>query len=179
MDNSTATRPYSRLKGDPYRAFEELPAEVRRALQESLVDWCSLRAREWHLHLLRQERLRPAQAASVLVQTIRRLDHAEVAAFARSWPKGAEAYPHLAAGATLQRYAGPEGIPAAQPLVIRAPQQRAKAPDGRAGHAPAERVVPAPAGRPAKVASGRPAKVAAKRAAKVASKRAAGRRSRR
>ena len=32
MDNSTATRPYSRLKGDPYRAFEALPPEVRRAL---------------------------------------------------------------------------------------------------------------------------------------------------
>ena len=54
MDNNMATRPRSPLKGDPYRAFEELPAEVRRALQESLVDWCPLRAREWHLHLLRE-----------------------------------------------------------------------------------------------------------------------------
>ncbi|MDT8274833.1 hypothetical protein RQ734_02100, partial [Roseomonas mucosa] len=40
-------------------------------------------------------------------------DQAEVAAFAKTWPKGAEAYPHLAAGASLQRYAGSEGIPAA------------------------------------------------------------------
>jgi hypothetical protein len=32
------TRPYSKLKGDPYRAYEELPLEVRRALQESLVE---------------------------------------------------------------------------------------------------------------------------------------------
>jgi len=109
MDNSIATKPYSSLKGDPYRAFEALPVEVRRALQESLVDWCSLRAREWHLHLLRRERMRPARAASVLVQAIRKLDQAEVIAFAKTWPKGAKAYPHLAAGATLQRYAGTQG----------------------------------------------------------------------
>jgi hypothetical protein len=113
MDNSTATKPRSPLKGDPYRAFEELPAEVRRALQESLVDWCPLRAREWHLHLMRRDRLRPAKAATILVRTIRKMDHAEVAAFARTWPKGAKAYPHVAAGATIQRYVGRAGIPEA------------------------------------------------------------------
>lgn len=113
MDNSMATKPRSPLKGDPYRAFEELPAEVRRALQESLVDWCPLRAREWHLHLVRKERLRPAKAASLLVRTIRKMDHAEVIAFARTWPKGAKAYPHLAAGATIQRYRGKGGMPEA------------------------------------------------------------------
>jgi len=118
MDNSMATKPYSKLKGDPYRAYEELPAEVRRALQEALVDWCPLRAREWHLHLLRQQRMRPAQAASTLVQAIRRHDHAEVAAFAKIWSEGAQAYPHLAASATLQRYAGRDGIPAAKPTLI-------------------------------------------------------------
>ncbi|NKE46202.1 hypothetical protein HB662_15555 [Roseomonas frigidaquae] len=118
MDNSTATKPFSKLKGDPYQAYEELPVEVRRALQEALVDWCSLRAREWHLRLLREQRLRPAQAASFLVQTIRRHDHAEVSAFARTWPKGPEAYPHLAAVATLQRYVGTEGIPAAEPIIV-------------------------------------------------------------
>lgn len=112
MDNSTAMKPRSRLKGDPYQAYEQLPAEVRRALQESLVDWCPLRAREWHLDLLRRDRLRPAQAAAALVQAIRTHDQAEIAAFAKTWPKGAEAYPHLAAGASLQRYAGSEGIPA-------------------------------------------------------------------
>ena len=118
MDNSTATKPYSKLKGDPYRAYESLPVEVRRALQEALVDWCPLRALEWHLNLLRQKRLRPAQATSFLVATIRKQDHAEVAAFAKAWPKGAEAYPHLAAGATLQRYVGTEGIPAAEPILL-------------------------------------------------------------
>lgn len=127
MDNSMAAKPYSKLKGDPYRAYEELPAEVRRALQEALVDWCPLRAREWHLHLLRRERLRPAQAASFLVQTIRKHDHAEVAAFARTWPKGAEAYPHLAADATLQRYVGADGIPAAMPVAIAPAKTRPKA----------------------------------------------------
>lgn len=111
MDNSTATKPRSPLKGDPYRAFEELPAEVRRALQESLVDWCPLRAREWHLHLIRKDRLRPAKAAAMLVRTIRKMDQAEVAAFARTWPKGAKAYPHVAAQATIQRYAGKAGLP--------------------------------------------------------------------
>jgi hypothetical protein len=135
MDNSKAARPYSKLKGDPYQAYQELPVEVRRALQEALVDWCPLRAREWHLHLLRQQRLRPAQAASVLVQTIRKHDHAEVAAFAKTWPNGAQAYPHLAADATLQRYVGSDGIPAAKPILI-APAKtqskaRAKRPAGR------------------------------------------------
>lgn len=105
-----ATKPRSRLKGDPYEAYESLPAEVRLALQESLVDWCPLRAREWHLDLLRRDRLRPAQAAAALVRAIRTHDQAEIAAFARTWPKGADAYPHLAAGASLQRYAGAEGI---------------------------------------------------------------------
>ena len=118
MDNSTAAKPYSKLKGDPYRAYEELPAEVRLALQEALVDWCPLRAREWHLQLLRQQRLRPAQAASFLVQTIRRHDHAELSAFAKTWPKGAQSYPHLAAGATLQRYVGTDGIPTAEPVLV-------------------------------------------------------------
>lgn len=113
MDNSTATKPRSKLKGDAYRAFEELPAEVRRALQESLVDWCPLRAREWHTHLLKKERLKPAKAAQMLVRTIRRMDHAEVAAFARAWPDGAREYPHVAAGASIQRYTGTEGMPAA------------------------------------------------------------------
>jgi hypothetical protein len=127
MDNSTATKPYSKLKGDPYRAYEELPVEVRRALQEALVDWCPLRAREWHLRLLRQQRLRPAQATSFLVQTIRRHDHAEVAAFARTWPTGPQAYPHLAAGATLQRYVGTDGIPAAEPILVAPTAKRPKA----------------------------------------------------
>ena len=111
MENSTATRPLSPLKGDRYRALEELPAEVRRALQESLVDWCPLRAREWHLHLLHKERLRPAKAARFLVRTISKMDEAEVMAFARMWPNGAKAYPHLAAIATLQRYKGTEALP--------------------------------------------------------------------
>lgn len=128
MDNSMATKPYSKLKGDPYRAYEELPVEVRRALQEALVDWCPLRAREWHLQLIRQQRLRPAQAASFLVQTIRRQDQAEVAAFARTWAKGADAYPHLAAGATLQRYTGTDGIPAPEPVLIAPPAPRSTAP---------------------------------------------------
>jgi hypothetical protein len=126
MDNSMATKPYSKLKGDPYRAYEELPVEVRRALQEALVDWCPLRTREWHRDLLQQHRLRPAQAASFLIQAIRRHDHAEVAAFASTWPSGAQAYPHLAAGATLQRYAGADGIPATGPLCIASTKTKSK-----------------------------------------------------
>ncbi|RKK05973.1 hypothetical protein EBE87_18195 [Pseudoroseomonas wenyumeiae] len=134
MDNSMAAQPYSKLKGDPYRAYEELPGEVRRALQEALVDWCPLRIREWHQHLLQRQRLRPAQAASYLVQTIRSQDHAEVAAFAKTWSSGAQAYPHLAAGATLQRYVGADGIPAAEPLRLppakAQPKARVKRPKG-------------------------------------------------
>jgi hypothetical protein len=94
-------------------------------MQESLVDWCPLRARELHIQLLR-ERLRPAQVTFFLVQTIRRHDHAEVAAFARTWPKGPKAYPHLAAGATIQRYAGTGGIPVAEPLLVAPAAKRAK-----------------------------------------------------
>ncbi|WBV41571.1 DUF6525 family protein [Pseudoroseomonas cervicalis] len=124
MDNSMAAKPYSTLKGDPYRAYEELPFEVRRALQEALVDWCPLRVREWHQHLLRQQRLRPAQAEAFMVQAIRGHDQAEVAAFARTWPAGAKAYPHLAAGATLQRYAGAAGMPVTKPLRLAAPEKK-------------------------------------------------------
>lgn len=156
MDNSMATRPRSTLKGDAYRAYEELPPAVRRALQESLVDWCPLRAREWHLRLLNQQRLKPAQAAEALVQAIRGHDQAEVAAFARTWPKGARAYPHLAAEATLQRYAGPEGIPVPKPVVIAKPVASPKP------AAPPRKAKPAPRPRP-----------------KAKSKRAPARRSRR
>lgn len=156
-----AAKPYSKLKGDPYRAYEELPAEVRLALQEALVDWCPLRAREWHLQLLRRQKLRPAQAASVLVQAIRGQDHAEVAAFAKTWPKGAAAYPHLAAAATLQRYVGTEGIPAAKPILIAPP--------------PAQ--PPKPRAQPSK-ARPQPRKARAK-PAKARAKHKAGRRARR
>jgi hypothetical protein len=160
MDNSMATRPRSTLKGDAYRAYEELPPVVRRALQESLVDWCPLRAREWHVRLLKQQRLKPAQAAEALVQAIRGHDQAEVAAFARTWAKGAKAYPHLAAEATLQRYAGPEGIPVPKPVVIAKPVASPKpaAPPRKAKPAPQPRQKPRP---------------------KAKAKRAAGRRSRR
>lgn len=150
MDNTAATRPRSKLRGDPYQALEALPAEVRRALHEALVDWCPLRAREWHLHLLRREGLRPAQAASCLVRTIRGLDHAEVAAFAGTWPAGAGAYPHLAAGATLQRYAGAAGLP----------------PPGPAPAAPAARAQPKPKPKP------KPKPVAKPRARPAARRRA-------
>lgn len=126
MDNSMAAKPYSPLKGDPYRAYEELPFAVRRALQEALVDWCPLHVREWHQHLLRQQRLRPAQAEAFMVQAIRGHDQAEVAAFARTWPAGAQAYPHLAAGATLQRYAGAAGMPATKPLRLAAAERKPK-----------------------------------------------------
>lgn len=128
-----ATTPHSKLKGDPYRAYESLPVDVRLALQEALVDWCPLRAREWHIHLLRDLGLRPAQATHVLVQTIRKHDHAEVAAFARRWPKGATAYPHLAAGATLQRYVGTDGIPAAEAIHIAKPKRPKAAGKRKAG----------------------------------------------
>lgn len=126
-----ATRPRSKLPGDPYRAYEALPFEVRQALQEALVDWCPLRAREWHLHLVRTLRLRPAQATTFLVQTIRQYDHAEVGAFAKTWPSGANAYPHLAAGATLQRYAGAGGIPVGKPIQLPPAAKPAKAPSKR------------------------------------------------
>lgn len=163
-----ATRPYSKLKGDPWRAYDELPTEVRLALQESLVDWCPLRAREWHVQLLRERRLRPAQASHLLVQTIRRYDQAEVAAFAGTWPKGRDSYPHLAAGATLQRYVGREGIPAAEPVAVPAMPKRSEVP-AKPNKAPATR---------SKLRA-RPAKAAAKRTAKVPAKRKAGRRARR
>lgn len=150
MDNSTATKPYSRLKGDPYRAYEGLPVEVRRALQEALVDWCPLRAREWHLRLLREKRLRPAQATSALIQVIRSQDHAEVAAFARTWPKGAKAYPHLAAGATLQRYVGPEGIPAPEPVIIAPAAKRSRTLSGTSSNTPSKRASRTPSGKPSR-----------------------------
>ncbi|WP_458094432.1 DUF6525 family protein [Roseomonas sp. WA12] len=171
MDNSMAAKPYSKLKGDPYQAYQELPAEVRRALQEALVDWCPLRAREWHLHLLRRQRLRPAQAASVLVETIRKHDHAEVAAFARTWPKGAEAYPHLAAGATLQRYVGADGIPEANPIVL--------APAVRPPNAPAAKPAKARAAKSSQARAAKPSKPRSAKPSKAQAKRSAGRRSRR
>lgn len=160
MDNSTAAKPRSTLKGDAYRAYEELPRVVRDALQEALVDWCPLRAQEWHQHLRHRVGLPRAEAAAALVQVIRRQDHAEVAAFARAWPKGAEAYPHLAAGATLQRYSGTEGIPAPEPIPTRV---KPAAPPPRAAHP-----------RPAK-----PAKPPRPKRAKPAAKRKAARRGRR
>ena len=70
-------------------------------------------------------------------------DHAEVTAFAKTWPKGPKAYPHLAGAATLQRYVGTDGIPAAEPVHV--------APKGRRSKAPGKRKVgKGKAGRPAR-----------------------------
>jgi hypothetical protein len=174
MDNSMATTPRSTLKGDAYRAYEALPPVVRRALQESLVDWCPLRAREWHLRLLNQQRMKPAQAAEALVQAIRGHDQAEVKAFARAWPKGPRAYPHLAAEATLQRYAGPAGMPAPKPVAVAEPSATGRKP----GPAAQPRLEANAQPRPKASAKPRP-KANAKPRPKARPKRAAGRRSRR
>jgi hypothetical protein len=179
MDNSMAAKPYSKLKGDPYQAYQELPAEVRKALQEALVDWCPLRAREWHLHLLRRQRLRPAQAASVLVETIRKHDHAEVAAFARTWPKGAEAYPHLAAGATLQRYVGADGIPKARPVVLAPAAKPPNAPTAKSSNARAAKPAKARAAKSSHARAAKPTKPRSAKPSKARAKHPAGRRSRR
>jgi len=142
-DNSIATRPRSPLRGDSYTAFEALPEAVRLAMHESLVDWCPLRARAWHQELVGEEGLRPAQAARFLVQAIRGMDEAEVAAFAQRWADGAAAYPHLAAGATLQRYAGAAGMPPARPVAL-PPRPQPSRPKAKPGKGPKP---PRPQGR--------------------------------
>ncbi|MFL1463055.1 hypothetical protein ACI6QG_12675 [Roseococcus sp. DSY-14] len=155
-DNSTATRPRSPLRGDTYAAFEALPEAVRRALHESLVDWCPLRARAWLEELVGPEGLRPAQAARFLVEAIRGMDEAEVRAFAGRWAGGAAAYPHLAAGATLQRYAGAAGMPAARPVALPPrPKPPSKAPSKGSSKAPSKtqpkpHPKPRPKARPAR-----------------------------
>jgi hypothetical protein len=177
MDNSMASTPYSTLKGDAYRAYEALPPEVRLALQEALVDWCPLRAREWHLHLLRTRKLRPAEAAAALVQAIRGHDHAEVTAFARRWPQGAAAYPHLAAEATLQRYVGRAGIPAARPIRLGAAAPAPEPARAKSQAAPRSAKPARPAAKAAR-RSAKPVKAKAK-PARARPKHAARRRARR
>lgn len=161
-DNSTATRPRSPLRGDTYAAFEALPEPVRLALHEALVDWCPLRARQWLDGLVAEEGLRPAQAARFLVEAIRGMDEAEVTAFAGRWAGGAAAYPHLAAEATMQRYAGAAGMPKARPMAL-PPRPKPKVARVKAPPAQPPRRAKAPAPKPPKLAKRGHGKRAARR----------------
>jgi hypothetical protein len=85
----------SRLRGDPWAAYEKLPPLIRAALQESNVDWCAI----WVLSDWKRDAAKGVSQEKYL----HALDNAEMTEIERF--ASATGYSaHLAAGATIQRY---------------------------------------------------------------------------
>jgi hypothetical protein len=93
------------LAGGPEekQAYEHLPPELRRCLQEAVVSWDARDIRAALAKAVRSGMQRKRAIAS-LVAVIREADENQVAKFAAAWPAQFGRYPHVAAGATIQRY---------------------------------------------------------------------------
>lgn len=101
--NNTSGMPYSQLRGDELAAFDALPAPLRHALHESVIDWCAL----WLRGTMRRYRKLYGDADLAVELTLvelRGYNAAEMVDFAHRWPSRFGSYPHVAADATVQPY---------------------------------------------------------------------------
>lgn len=100
---------WRRLDGDAWDAFDALPPAIRRRLHEHAYDPWAVNALElWRL--IRRRTGCPHRAARRLLWYIRDCEARELAAFAAAWrARHGTAYPHVAAGASVLRYAPPAG----------------------------------------------------------------------
>ncbi|NKC31557.1 DUF6525 family protein [Falsiroseomonas selenitidurans] len=116
-DNDRTARDglWRRFAGDNWAAFDALPAAARRRLQEHAYDpWSVNAARLWRLFLRRT-----ASSDRALRRLLRHIDACEALereAFAVAHrQRHAAALPHVAAGASVPRYAGRRAEPARPP----------------------------------------------------------------
>jgi Family of unknown function (DUF6525) len=97
---------WRRLQGDDWAAFEALPAAVRRRLHEHAYDaWTVNALALWKA--FRRKRGGSQRAERALLRYLDECETLERAAFADAHlRKHGTALPHVAAGATVLRYAG-------------------------------------------------------------------------
>ena len=103
MKNGVSAAPRSNLRGDPFAAFDRLPAALRGVLHEAVVKWDPRQSR-WEINRAMRAGLSEAEAVAEEIRAIHEAERAEMHRFAHHWPARFGRYPHLAAGATVQRY---------------------------------------------------------------------------
>jgi hypothetical protein len=84
-------------------AFDRLPAVVRHALWEAVVEWDPRQSR-WDINKRIKRGMPEHLAVAIEVEEIRSADEREVKAFQYHWPSRFGRYPHVAADATIMRY---------------------------------------------------------------------------
>lgn len=126
---------WRRLDGDAWDAFDALPPAIRRRLREHAYDpWAVNALVLWRL--IRRRTGCPRRAERRLLWHIRDCEARELATFAAAWRAGhGTAYPHLAAGASVLRYAPAAGGRVSQRAGMSAPAA-AGPPPGRRGQGP-------------------------------------------
>lgn len=84
-------------------AMDRLPRVLRSALWESVVNW-DPRWIRWELNKLIKAGVAHDHAARLVVARLQTDELAEIRGFSHDWPARFGRYPHVAAGATIQRY---------------------------------------------------------------------------
>ena len=103
QDNNVGAAPYSPYRGDVWALFDKLPAPIRRALQDSVIDW-DPRAEHLALQRLKKNGFDEAVATKLVCLGLARADELEVREFGQYWPARYGAYPAVAAQASILRY---------------------------------------------------------------------------
>lgn len=102
--NDVGAAAFSTFRGDPMACLDRLPAPIRRAIHEGVLDW-DPRVERWALNKLLKAGVPMDQAVASIVQRLRDADAREVLDFAHRWPSRFGRYtPHWNAGATILRY---------------------------------------------------------------------------
>ena len=102
-NNSTAAAKSSTLPGSDWDCLDRLPPPVRRALQESTIDWCSIHSLvEIDRHI--SQGWTSTKSAAAEVASIKRAEKTELAAFAKRYQRKFGIFPHVAARASILRY---------------------------------------------------------------------------
>lgn len=97
---------WRRLEGDRWAAFDALPPAIRRHLHEHAYDpWAENALALWRS--FRRQAGCPRRAERRMLRHMRDCEAQELADFAAAWQaRHRTPYPHLAAGASVLRYAG-------------------------------------------------------------------------
>ncbi len=105
-DRSPRHALWRRYTGDDWAAFDALPAAIRRRLQEHVYDaWTVNALMLWRAFRRKRDSAERAQRA--LLRYLDQCEQWEREAFAAAYQRSyGTALPHMAAGATVQRYGG-------------------------------------------------------------------------
>jgi len=104
QDQNVAAGRKSHFRGNYWSCFDSLPAALRAAHHEAVVDWCPLEDR-WVLNKMLKAGRSLDEAVAALVAATHNADADELVAFGRMLPRSfAGVSPHVAAGVSVQRY---------------------------------------------------------------------------